>query len=409
MRSKHSVLDRFSNDSVKVIPKILLVDDRRENLLALQVTLRDEGYDLVEVNSGAEAYQQTLLHEFAAILLDVQMPVLDGFETAKLIRTVAQAKTTPIIFVTAIHQTEMHARAGYEAGAIDYLFKPINPDVLKAKLSILVDLYNKNQELRIFSRKLKDQIVRETENKMLKEQLISRDEFLSMASHELKTPITPLNLQLQSFLKMIRSNTLKDIENDRLERMLLTAHTQVERLSETIDKLLDVSRFATGRVEMNLERVNLTELVKKTIRFVEIQLQRLGCDYFLEAEDDVYGVWDAFRIEQVVLNVLANAMKYGPGKPIHIQVQSLNGHAYIKIKDHGIGIAENDQTRIFERFERAASSSYYGGLGLGLFIACEIVRHHRGSIKVDSKVGDGATFIIKLPQDNRPDRIYVPI
>lgn len=389
-------------------PKILLVDDRKENLLALQVSLRGEGYDLIEVSSGVEAYQQTILHEFAAILLDVQMPVLDGFETAKLIRLVPQAKTTPIIFVTAIHQTDTYVHQGYEAGAIDYLFKPINPDVLKAKLSILVDLFKKNHELRIFSQKLKDQIIRETENKMLKQQVRSRDEFLSMASHELKTPITPLNLQLQSFLKMVRNGTLKTIEDERLERMLVTAHSQVDRLSETIEKLLDVSRFTTGNVEMSLKTISLNQLVRKTIDSFDIQLRKLGCDCIITADEEVFGTWDSFRIEQVLINLLANAMKYGPGKPIEISISAHAGDARLSVKDYGIGIAEEDQTRIFKRFERSASPTYYGGLGLGLFIACEIIRHHHGSIRVQSQLGHGATFVVNLPRDNPPDKVYVP-
>ena len=231
-----------------VRPRLLIVDDRAENILALKVVLRDGGCELVEAHSGFEALELARRYEFAAILLDVQMPGLDGFETAKLLRTFELSKQTPIIFVTAIHQTEAQAHRGYDVGAIDYLFKPINAEILKAKVQILVDLYKKNLEIQEQSQKLQEQKIREAEYKMLQEKLRARDEFLSMASHELKTPITPLNLQLQAFLKMVREKTLQNAEPERLERMLEIAYGQVERLSETIDKLLDVSRFTTGRI-----------------------------------------------------------------------------------------------------------------------------------------------------------------
>lgn len=378
-------------------PKILMVDDRKENLLALTAVLKEEGYHLVEANSGREAIEQAVLHDFAAILLDVQMPEIDGFETAQLIRGVSRAKSTPIIFVTAIHLTEAHAAKGYNVGAIDYLFKPINPEVLKAKVSILADLYQKNLEIRLQNQRLQDQALYEKEKSGLEEAIQARDEFLSMASHELKTPITPLNLQMQYFIKMVKDKTLKKVDDDKLEDMLVTAYSQVERLSETIDKLLDVSRFTTGKVEMKLEVVNLTELVKKALESFEIQLNAVNCKYSLRAPDEVIGMWDAFRIEQVFINLLSNSMKYGAGKPIEIEIEQDSENAILRVRDFGIGIAEEDQTRIFNRFEKASSPQNYGGLGLGLYIACEIVRHHHGSIHVDSELGKGATFTVKLP------------
>lgn len=378
--------------------KILIVDDKQENLLALSAILKEEGYLLVEASSGREAIEKTAVHEFAAILLDVQMPEIDGFETAQLIRGISHAQSTPIIFVTAIHRTEAHAHQGYKVGAIDYIFKPIDVGILKAKLSILTELYQKSLEIKIQNKQLQEQALREKENLGLKEAIQARDEFLSMASHELKTPITPLNLQMQYFIKMAREDAFKTTDKERLERMLLTAYSQVDRLSETIDKLLDVSRFTTGKVEMNLEVVNLTELVKESLNSFAIQLRAVDCFCTLKAPESVMGAWDAFRIEQVFINLLSNSMKYGAGKPIEIEIETDQVNATLRIRDHGIGIAEEDQTRIFQRFEKASNPRNYGGLGLGLYIACEVVRHHHGSIHVDSEVGKGCTFTVKLPQ-----------
>ena len=396
-------------DQPYCVPKILLVDDRKANLLALDVTLSGLGYELHEANSGQEAFEKVVAYEFAAILLDVQMPVLDGFETARLIRTVPQAMSTPIIVVTAIHQTEAHTHLGYEVGAIDYLFKPINVDILKAKIAILVDLYKKNHEIVAYAQRRQDAAVRDAENKFLKEQIKSRDEFLAMASHELKTPITPLNLQLQSFLKMAHSKTLKQVDDDRLIRMLTTASDQVDRLSETIEKLLDVARFTSGKVEMNLELVNLTELVQKTVASFEIQLNKVQCEIRTQATTEVSLICDRFRIEQVLINLLSNAIKYGAGKPIEIEVASDHESAVLVVKDHGIGIAEEDHKRIFRRFERAVSPTNYGGLGLGLFIACEIIKTHHGSIHVESALGQGATFKVKLPRNLKPKLVKATV
>ncbi len=390
-------------------PKILLVDDRSENILALTATLSGEGYDLHMASSGKEAFEKTILHEFAAILMDVQMPELNGFETARLIRSLNHAKSTPIIFVTAIHQSEAYAHLGYEVGAIDYLFKPIDTGILKAKLSILAELFKRNYELQYYNQKRQDEAVRDAENKMLKSQVQARDEFLAMASHELKTPITPLNLQMQSFLKMVRTRTLKQIDDERLERMLSTAYHQVERLAETIDKLLDVSRFTAGKVAMNFEKVNLCELVKETVNSFEIQLNKLGCACKISAPDQVMIVCDLFRIEQVLINLLSNAMKYGPGKPVEIQISADEEWAELRIKDHGIGIAPEDHKRIFQRFERATPPTNYGGLGLGLYITCEIIKQHQGSIHIESSLGSGATFIVRIPSNLCPQKLQVSV
>lgn len=377
--------------------KLLLVDDKQENLLALTAVLRDQGYELYEALSGYEALSLAQDHEFIAILLDVQMPVMNGFETAQLIRKREKNVTTPIIFVTAIHRTEAYEQKGYDVGAVDYLFKPVNTEILKAKIAIFSQLYNQKLEIQKQSALLHEKSVKEKENEFLKESLKARDQFLSMAAHELKTPITPLNLQMQTFLKLINDGKFKDIDPTRMERMLRTSYSQVDRLSKMIDALLDVSRFTTGQMQVNFETVQLGELVKRVLQSFEEQLKTVACEAHLEIQSEVSGQWDSFRIEQVFMNLLSNAMKYGAGKPIEISVGEDQGQAVLKVRDHGIGIAKEDQARIFRRFERAVLPEFYGGLGLGLYIAWEIAQLHHGSLSVESEPGRGATFILKLP------------
>jgi signal transduction histidine kinase len=373
--------------------KILIVDDRPENLLALQAVLSPE-YEVLEALSGAEAISIARDHDFAAILLDVQMPELNGFETALLLRTSKRCESTPIIFVTAIHRTDDYEQQGYVAGAVDYLFKPINIDILRAKLSVFSQLHRQAEQLR-------DQAVKEKENEFLRETLLARDEFLSMASHELKTPITPLTLQLQSFLRMLRSDTFTKAPVETLIKMVETSYDQVERLDRTVDELLDVSRFITGNFELKAEPCHLSKLVTKVVNGFAEQLSEAKIEMTLDLDETVEGHWDCFRIEQVFINLLVNGIRYGKGSPIHVRVFRENTFAILEVRDEGIGIDLEDQERIFKRFERASSPRHYGGLGLGLYIASKIVSLHGGAIHVESAPEKGSTFTVRLPLETK--------
>ena len=262
---------------------------------------------------------------------------------------------------------------------------------------VFSQLYRQRFEIQHQAALINEKAVEEKENELLKQSLIARDQFLSMASHELKTPITPLNLQVQAFLELVNDGNYLKADPERLKRMLLTSLQQVERLSKTIDNLLDVSRFSTGQMVLHREEMNLSKMAERVLESFAAQLKSIGCEYSLEAEPDVIGFWDSFRIEQIFINLLSNSMKYGPGKPIQIRVLKRNGKAEFQVIDNGIGVAHEDHDRIFNRFERAVSPEFYGGLGLGLYISCEIVRLHFGSIGVQSELGSGAKFTVKLP------------
>jgi signal transduction histidine kinase len=359
---------------------ILLVDDRAENLLALEVALRDPGYRLVQAASGREAVQRAQEEDFAAILLDVQMPIMDGFAAAKLIRKAARSRLTPIIFITANHGSEYHERLGYEAGAVDYLFKPLNVGILRAKVSVFADLYRKNLEIQ--------------QQAML---IYARDEFLSIASHELKTPITPLGLQMQAFIALVENGTLNTVPREKLQRMLMNSFGQVQRLTRLIDDLLDVSRITAGKLSINPEMMDLSEMVTSVVESFSDEIKKAGCAVTFDAATPVMGNWDRFRIEQALINLLSNAIKYGPGKPLVITVTQSDARATLSLRDYGIGISKEDQLRIFQRFERAVSARHFGGLGLGLYIASEIVKAHHGTLAVESELGAGALFTVSLP------------
>jgi signal transduction histidine kinase/CheY-like chemotaxis protein len=224
------------------------------------------------------------------------------------------------------------------------------------------------------------------------EAIRARDEFLSVASHELNTPLATLTLQLD---EIVRSPARPPQELP--DRGMLRARRQVERLSRLVRDLLDVSRITTGHIELRLSRVDLAAVTNEVVAQFAPELARAGCPVELDVDGTIVGRWDPARVEQVIGNLLSNACKYGAGKPILISVRGNASVARLSVQDHGIGISPADRTRIFERFERAASERHYGGLGLGLYIARQVVQAHGGTIAVASGAGAGSTFTVELP------------
>ncbi|MBC8133266.1 MAG: PAS domain S-box protein [Deltaproteobacteria bacterium] len=671
------------------IAKILVVDDNDKNILALDGILARPGIEILTAQSGADALRLLLKHDFAVILLDVLMPTMDGFETASLIRTREASKHTPIIFLTAAGSDVNMVDRGYAVGAVDYLIKPLNPDIVMAKVAVFVDLFRKTrrikrqeESLRVAERErgeaalkesdalyeasfnaaavgiahtaadgrwlrinprfceiigysreeaiglrfqdithpddLPDQVaglkhliageiatyhrekrylhknghtvwvdltvsllrdaagrpkhfikvvediterrraderqrllsgasqillrsldqrttledvaqlavtsfcdwciigtislgeeptcdlsiahadpalnasVADLRQRLLgvpnlrdilarnapetvpdlsnviaeswkidrsswevlqrlgcgpailvpltvREQLLgqnvlvstnpsrrfgsrdletaldlaqrvslgvenarlyhqaqeavrARDEFLSIASHELRTPLTPLQIHFQRLLRKHGDDIA--LAPQHLRRILERCERQVRRLEALIDNLLDVSRISAGRLRLQTETIDLTEIAGEVAsRFAE-ELAAAGCDLRMHSVGAVTGRWDRLRLDQVVTNVLGNAIKYGAGKPIDITVEETSSGGRLSIQDYGIGINGQDVDRIFRRFQRAVSSRSYGGLGLGLYITRQIVDAHCGTIRVDSKPGVGSVFVV---------------
>jgi signal transduction histidine kinase len=224
----------------------------------------------------------------------------------------------------------------------------------------------------------------------------ARDEFLSIASHELRTPLTALRLALENMRRVSSRDALEKLPIEYVERVLATAERQGHRLESLVAALLDVSRIQMGRLELDVEEVDLTSIIAEAAASLEDEARQTGSTIEMRGEP-VRGYWDRLRVSQVVTNLLANAVKYGAGKPVEIEFGPRGGGARLVVRDHGIGIEPADQPQIFERFERAVSSRNYGGLGLGLYIVKRIVEAHGGSISVESKPGEGSAFVVELP------------
>lgn len=381
-----------SNAQASFVPKCLLVDDLEENLIALRSLLRDENVTIITARSGLDALNLLLEHDFALALIDVQMPEMDGFELAEIMRSTERTRAIPLIFVTAAGTDSQRIFQGYEAGAVDFLHKPLAPQIVLSKVRIFLELHTQKIQLQQKLEKIK-----ETEA-YLQKALKSRDEFLSICSHELKTPLTSLKMQIQ-ITNRLREKKGDDIafSTSNMNKFISQADRSVERIIHLVNDMLDISRVATGRLSLNLEKIDLVDLVKEVVERLGSFMELANCPVKFEMEKSIIGLWDRYRIEQVLTNLLTNAAKYAPEKPVQVRAYKEGQNAVLKVKDLGEGISEEDQRRIFERFERAVSSTSVSGLGLGLYISKEIIDMHHGKIEVESKLGEGSTFTVTLP------------
>jgi signal transduction histidine kinase len=227
----------------------------------------------------------------------------------------------------------------------------------------------------------------------LQEAVRLRDEFLSVASHELRTPITSLQLMVQSVTQGVVSHS-----PENMLRAFVMVERQIERLTRLVQELLEVSRIQAGRLNLERERIDLVAVVHEVVQRFEADLNQARCPLTLTADQSVIGFWDRSKLEHIITNILANALKFGAGKPIEITIEKVRTDTgRLVVADHGIGIASESLPRIFEPYARAVSARAYGGLGLGLYIARSIVEALGGTIRGESQLGMGSTFTVELP------------
>ncbi|POA27598.1 MULTISPECIES: hybrid sensor histidine kinase/response regulator [unclassified Pseudomonas] len=389
--------------------KLLIVDDLPENLLALEALIKREDRTVYKALSADEALSLLLQHEFAMAILDVQMPGMNGFELAELMRGTEKTKNIPIIFVSAAGRELNYAFKGYESGAVDFLHKPLDIHAVKSKVNVFVDLYRQSKAMKQQvealeqARREQEALLQQLQSTQLElEQAVRmRDDFMSIVAHEVRTPLNGLILETQLRKMHLARDNAAAFTLDKMHAMVDRDERQIKSLIRLIEDMLDVSRIRTGKLSIRPNRFDLTQLVSNLLQNFAQQIEAAETEVTFTAPQPVEGYWDEFRIEQVVSNLLTNALRYGGRSPIQVRVYREGDEARVEVQDRGIGISEENQKRIFQQFERVSAKTVVAGLGLGLFISEQIVAAHGGSIVVESQINEGALFRVCLPiQEN---------
>lgn len=386
--------------------KILLVDDVAENLIALEALLQDPAHETFSATNANAALELMLQHEFALAVIDVQMPDMNGFELAQVMRSTERTRQIPIIFVTAGSTKPDNVLTGYQSGAIDFMIKPLDTYAVLSKVRIFVELYQ--QKLALNQQVAALEEARHQQNLLL-EQLQKtqvelekamelRDQFISVVAHELRTPLNTLNLELYARRTYLERGDYVEFSPERIAEMVESDERQLKRLIRLINDMTDLSRIKSGQLSIQRKRFDITALLHRVINLFSAQTALAKCAVNFKGEPGIVISADEFRIEQAFTNLLTNAIRHCDGKPIEIQVQELAGMVSISVRDFGLGIKSEEQQRIFKLFERGSHERPGSGLGLGLFIANTIVAAHDGRIEVDSTPGEGAMFTIFLPK-----------
>jgi len=384
--------NRTNNDSSGDKVSILVVDDRADKLLAYEVMLADLKQNIVCVRSGKEALRRLLREDFAAILLDVNMPGMDGFETAALIRQRQRCETTPIIFVSAINDTLNHISRGYSLGAVDYILTPVVPDILRAKIAVFVDLFKKTEQIKRQAEEreslIREQAIAEHARVEAERASEAKDRFLAMLSHELRTPLTPV---LASVFMLEREDNVSEILHESLQ--LIRRNVELE--ARLIDDLLDLTRISKGKVQLSFEIVDAHTLLRNALEICQSEIEQKKLELRSEfAATKVYLQADPARLQQIFWNLIKNAVKFTPhgGKLSIRTTNDGDGQFCLEVEDSGCGIDPEVLPRIFRAFEQAGRTQL-GGLGLGLAISKALVEAHHGSISAESQGrGRGAKF-----------------
>jgi two-component system, sensor histidine kinase len=419
---------------------ILVVDDTPENLTAIEVALDDLNYRLVKVQSGKEALRRLLKQDFALILLDVQMPTMSGFETARLIRARDRSKHVPIIFITAYDRDDAEVLEAYRLGAVDFLLKPIQPEILKAKASVFVELQRRTKEVErqaelirahilqereswlteqrsrieadALKRRLEEQRVHAAElqrlNQRLEEDDRRKDEFIAVLGHELRNPLAPLVNGLE---------LLETASEDAVERARAVMRRQVDHLIRLVDDLLDMSRVTRGKIELRRARIRAGDLIDQAVSLSTPLIAERGHQLVAERDGgEIFIDGDEVRLTQVLANLLNNAARYTePGGLLCIGVALHDGGVEFKVKDNGRGIPTELLPRVFDLFVQEREGG--GGLGIGLTLVKQLVSMHDGRVEAHSAgSGKGSEFRVWLPMcedqsvpDQSADSEAVPI
>jgi signal transduction histidine kinase len=405
--------------------KILVVDDREDNLFSIEAILEKDNYTIVKANSGRAALKILLhQHDFSLILMDVQMPELSGLETATMIYERDKLKNIPIIFITAHDYDEDYVFKGYKMGGVDYIYKPINPELLRVKVSVFVELYRKTHQLiqherkllsanRSLQKEIEERKASEEKVKQLNAQLVENnihlkevneelDRFAYVASHDLQEPLR----KIMVFSDKILMGNNYNKETEKYFKRIIGAS---ERMQVLINDLLSFSRHSTS--SSDFKETDLNELVKEVVAELDVEIENTNAQIYI-AKLPVADIIPSL-MRQLFYNLLSNAIKFrkktvdpiihvnvepGLAKDFNLSAKHANPHFYnITVSDNGIGFDPKYADDIFVVFKRLHSYHEFEGSGVGLSICKKIIEKHHGFIRAHSNPGEGSTFTIGLP------------
>ncbi|MBI9036018.1 MAG: response regulator [Bacteroidales bacterium] len=385
-------------------PKILIVDDKPENLVALERTLGDLDVEFIKANSGNEALAMTLSHKFALGIFDIQMPGMDGYETVELLHDDPDTEFFPIIFVSAIFKEEFHVIKGIESGAVDFISKPIVPEILRGKVKVFLELDRQKRAMQ----SMNDELLEAKELALAANH--TKSMFLANMSHEIRTPMNGII----SVAEMIRNTKLDDEQRELLKIIEISGNN----LLIIINDILDFSKVETGKIQLEKVDLDLERELKQTLSLMKFKAHEKNIDLNLIFNEKVpkYLKGDPVRIKQIIINLVGNALKFTDQGRIDLIVNMVKSYdqkiqLYFEVKDTGIGISDEAKSKLFQAFSQADASftRRFGGTGLGLAISFELCKVMNGKMGVESEEGKGSTFwfTLELEQGKQPEEIKI--
>jgi len=371
--------------------KILIVDDQADNLYSLECILAEDGRVIRKAQSGEEALKLAFKEDFSLILLDVQMPGMDGFEVARILKSGETTRSIPLLFVTAISKEKNFVIQGLNEGAVDYLSKPLDIDITRAKVNNLLLVRRQQKEL-------------ETLNTELKRLNVEKNYFLGIASHDLRNPMSNI-LTLSTILEREAATRLNNEEQDYLRLIISTSRHMLELLGN----LLDVSKIETGRIQPERKHLHLLEVIQECIRQNQpgASTKNICVTYSLPDKPDLLYT-DRLHLLQVLNNLLSNSLKFSyPGSAVEIVAEQSREEIIIHVIDQGLGIPEDEHEQLFTPFNRTGQRGTGGekSTGLGLHIARRLIEANGGRIWMKSAAGKGSVFSIALPREVSPEHL----
>lgn len=394
---------------------ILLVDDREDNLYSMELVLEKDGYNFFKATSGRMALKILLKeHDFSLILLDVKMPMMDGYETAEIIYQREKLRHIPIIFITGQDYEEASIFKGYQLGAVDYLQKPFNPQILRSKVAVFIELFKKNQLLKLQDEQLRrinedlKQLNQDLEERVkertlelekvndeLKELNLSKDKFLSVISHDLRNPLTALLLSSEKLNNDIGRMEVK-------ETLMLTGliRRTSKKILQQLNELVDWAKEQHEKTNFKPERIPLLKRMEESLELLKVSAVQKNILLENQVPSDIYVHADALMLRSILQNLVTNAIKYTlHGGCIRIMAQPLNNMIEICVADNGVGMSIEMQENILAEAYAPSTNGTdnEAGTGLGLLLVKDFVAHHGGSLYVESTIGVGTTFKFTVP------------